>query len=281
MYRCHFFYQQSPQQFQPAPFVLSAWSVMADQFYSYHTDHEQDTAFYPPAAYALIRTIDGSGLITTTDGPVPLTQNEYLLLPLNRIVEYGSVSKVWQYSWVTFLFPPNTALPAGFTKGHALYNPTEQTLFRELLEAGAAQPGSAAYLNSIFAHYYYYLTTERLMQSPTHKTPQIEEICSYIDQKYYARLRVAGIADFFHISTRRLNQIFHDQYDVSPKRYIQDLKIKKAKELLLQTACQISEIANMLSFDSTYHFSSEFKKSTGLAPSAYRQLHAPETTAEE
>ena len=64
----------------------------------------------------------------------------------------------------------------------------------------------------------------------------MEEICSYIEQKIYAKLSVQEVADFFQFSTRRLHQIFQQSCGMAPKQYISSRKIEKAKQILAMTA---------------------------------------------
>lgn len=50
-------------------------------------------------------------------------------------------------------------------------------------------------------------------------------------------------------------------------------KIEKVKELLTYHELSLSEIAFQLDYSSTAHLSSQFKKNTGMTPSAFRKLH--------
>ena len=48
--------------------------------------------------------------------------------------------------------------------------------------------------------------------------------------------------------------------------YTQDLRINKAKEMLQQQGLSVSDVANTLGFSSISHFSTAFKKATGMKP---------------
>ena len=67
----------------------------------------------------------------------------------------------------------------------------------------------------------------------------------------------------------RFRQIFKKCTGLSPYQYFLDLKISRAKELLLQHQYTVKEIAYMLSFDDPYYFSHLFKKKTGHPPSEW------------
>jgi AraC-like DNA-binding protein len=65
-------------------------------------------------------------------------------------------------------------------------------------------------------------------------------------------------------------------------KYVQQIRLKKAGELLRQTELSVGEIAELVGFESIYYFSRLFKKKTGLPPSVFRNnesLQRPTTAA--
>ncbi|VBB47989.1 conserved hypothetical protein [uncultured Paludibacter sp.] len=63
---------------------------------------------------------------------------------------------------------------------------------------------------------------------------------------------------------------FKDYTGYSPAHYFQELKLRKAKELLAETSIPIKEIAYELNFSSYEYFLSFFKKRVGCTPLEYR-----------
>lgn len=63
---------------------------------------------------------------------------------------------------------------------------------------------------------------------------------------------------------------FKEYTGYSPAQYFQELKIRKAKELLAETTIPIKEIAYSLNFSSDGYFLSFFKKRVGCTPLEYR-----------
>lgn len=57
------------------------------------------------------------------------------------------------------------------------------------------------------------------------------------------------------------------------KNYIKNLRLEKAKSMLLTTDYSIARIAEELHFCSSSYFSSEFNKKEGVLPQAYRSEH--------
>ena len=74
--------------------------------------------------------------------------------------------------------------------------------------------------------------------------------------------------------------VFKDYTGYAPAKYFQELKLRKAKQLLVGTSLSVKEISFMLDYKSTEHFFSSFKKRTGFTPLEYRS-YGRETGGEE
>lgn len=81
--------------------------------------------------------------------------------------------------------------------------------------------------------------------------------------------KVSTLAPMIGVSERYLCRRFNEVYGMSPKRYLNELRIKRAKELLIGNF-NVSEVAGLTGFRDIYHFSSFFKTQCGISPSEYR-----------
>lgn len=269
MYQCTWFYTSNLILPKDKNAVAAAWCVEADEFYRYEL---QEDALSLKNMYCFVRTVDGEGCLETINGSkIILPENTYMIIKRDRIKEYRSTKKIWNYYWVDFLYQTTPGIKTEKTYPSE-FSEHERELFAELLDIGRQFPSEIEYINSVFTHYYYNLTLKRIEKprSATHSV-KLSEVCAYIQQKLYSRLTVTEIANFFNVSSRRIHQIFNDTLHVSPKQYISDLKIEKAKQILEKTSMPIIDIADALGYYSAYHFSSTFQRKTGCSPSAYRR----------
>lgn len=83
----------------------------------------------------------------------------------------------------------------------------------------------------------------------------------------------ADLAKKSNISEIYFRRLFSEKYGTTPKQYILEIRIQKAKRLLTDTALTISAVAEECGFTSVYTFSRAFKNRTGLTPTEYSKRH--------
>lgn len=83
-------------------------------------------------------------------------------------------------------------------------------------------------------------------------------------------LSPAEIADHLNISTRQLERLFKRYMKCSPKKFATDMRLERARNLLLQTEISITEVAHACGFASTGHFSRVYRTRYGVTPTRQR-----------
>lgn len=76
----------------------------------------------------------------------------------------------------------------------------------------------------------------------------------------------ATISKVIGISSRQLERLFGKYLNTSPKRYYMELRLERARHLLIQTESSITEVAMACGFDNPGHFSKVYKAWCGVAP---------------
>ncbi|MEF3307017.1 helix-turn-helix domain-containing protein [Paenibacillus sp. GYB003] len=97
-------------------------------------------------------------------------------------------------------------------------------------------------------------------------------IAAYIEARYAEPLTIAQLAAAFHTSSTRLSASFRKAFGRSPLQYAGELRLKRAKELLLATDWSVTAIAERTGFASVHYMSRLFSRKERLSPLAYRQL---------
>ncbi len=83
-------------------------------------------------------------------------------------------------------------------------------------------------------------------------------------------LAPSDLADMLGISTRQMERLFGKFLNTSPKRYITEMRLHRARNLIVQTEQSITEIAMACGFNSTSHFSKVFRGHYGVSPVSHR-----------
>ena len=119
----------------------------------------------------------------------------------------------------------------------------------------------------------FYDMLSHLMLASKANNPLLLPAVSYMEKNYAnPELTVEKIASQAHISVGYFHRMFKEQYSISPKKYILNARMAKAKELLIgKSYLSISEIARECGFTNVYHFDRSFKEHTGCSPTEYIQ----------
>lgn len=108
---------------------------------------------------------------------------------------------------------------------------------------------------------------------------KIEQAKIIMNENVFNNIDPEELAMRLNISYSWFRKVFRDYTGYAPAKYFQELKLRKAKQLLLSTSQSVKEISFMLAYKSTEHFLASFKKRTGFTPLEYRSF-GRETDAE-
>jgi transcriptional regulator GlxA family with amidase domain len=102
------------------------------------------------------------------------------------------------------------------------------------------------------------------------RNPHLARAIQLMADTIEAPLSPAEIAQEVGISTRQLERIFGRHLNCSPKKYSVDMRLQKARHLLLQTEKPVTEIALACGFSSSTHFARVFRAQFGITPAMQR-----------
>ncbi len=132
-------------------------------------------------------------------------------------------------------------------------------------------------MNLCFLHLYSIIANIQKEVSK-HYIPSKQKIMVNTANEYIAQnigdytLTVEKIANHLKITPEYFRRIFGEVYGRSPRKYIIDLRMEKAKGLLSLNEFTIAEISQMCGYDSESYFSSEFKRIVGCPPTKYNRF---------
>lgn len=113
-------------------------------------------------------------------------------------------------------------------------------------------------------------------QRTTEETMEQEErvitgITRYMQKHLSEDISLAVLAEEFHMNAQYISQLFKNEIGVGFLAYLTNIRMEKAKKLLLATSLSIAEVAEQSGYGDYRVFTKAFKKAEGITPSQYRR----------
>jgi len=100
----------------------------------------------------------------------------------------------------------------------------------------------------------------------------VHSIRDYIEENYMnSELSLSLISERFKLNSKYVSQLFKEQLGINFADFLIELRIERAKELLLVTNSSINEISTQVGYEIPLSFGRAFKKHVGVSPSDYRK----------
>ena len=156
------------------------------------------------------------------------------------------------------------------------YKITDNTKVRSVL-ADMVQLWNAksrGYKLALFADFYILLHTVFILSNVEYNVKKKENVLrpsvTYIQNNYgESSITNEMLAELSGMSTVYFRKLFTKRYGLSPMKYLSNIRIENAKNLLLAGNMSASEIAEAIGFSSVYSFSRAFKKATDMSPTEF------------
>lgn len=105
--------------------------------------------------------------------------------------------------------------------------------------------------------------------------PKLSEVIRMMEQNVEAPLSPARLAQDVGMSTRQLERLFRRYLDRTPKRYYMEVRLQRARHLLVQTDMSVVNVALACGFSSPSHFSKCYRAHYGATPYRERGTSGP------
>jgi beta-N-acetylhexosaminidase len=101
----------------------------------------------------------------------------------------------------------------------------------------------------------------------------VKKVLIKLNAQYANEISLDSVALEQNITASHLSRLFKKEMGMTFSEYLMNLRINKAKNLLVTSSLYIYEIANLCGFQDFNYFSKVFKKVTGVTPNDYRNHH--------
>ena len=99
----------------------------------------------------------------------------------------------------------------------------------------------------------------------------VAKAIDYIYDHLHTHITLEELADYVGLNSSYFSRLFKEEMGVSVSVYIRQKKIETARNMLIFSEFQVSQIAQILAFPSQSYFAEIFKKETGYTPMEYRR----------
>lgn len=99
---------------------------------------------------------------------------------------------------------------------------------------------------------------------------RVQRAIDFLNDNFRNKIRFADIAAHVHVSPFHLAHLFKQNVGMSARHYVEMQRVETAKSLLLSTDDTIYAIAENVGYQNPYHFSTRFRRHTGMSPRVFR-----------
>jgi AraC family transcriptional regulator len=99
---------------------------------------------------------------------------------------------------------------------------------------------------------------------------KLRRVIDYINENLTEELTLTEIANVVQMNPHYFSRAFRDSTGIPPHRYVMNSRVERAKNLLTDEELPLVEIRLSVGFQNQSHFTTLFRKLTGVTPKAYR-----------
>jgi len=122
----------------------------------------------------------------------------------------------------------------------------------------------------VFLKCFYSLCSEQELKAFDKYSLPLIRVINYVEDHLTEQIKLSDVCDLVGLKSTRFSTVFREIVGFSLVDYINFMRSRKARFLLLNTDTKISEIGEMCGFNSPIYFDRIFKINTGCTPKMFR-----------
>jgi two-component system response regulator YesN len=107
------------------------------------------------------------------------------------------------------------------------------------------------------------------------RTELVHDVCKFLKEKYHENINLNYVADLFFVTPPYLSRRFKEKTGINFGEYLEDIRIDKALEYLINTEAPIADISEQVGYQEPAYFTKVFKQKYRISPREYRIRHKP------
>lgn len=220
----------------------------------------------------------GSGTLIFDNVSHTILPYTAIFLPANYPHEYYANEYFWDIHWIV---PGGRALPDLLSHFRltdaAVYKLSEthtlETIFRSMHESLRSDSLYGNYRASGYL-YDFFIEFNRLIshkETAAINNPALIKAIDYINLHFKESIRMSELCDLCNITKQHICLLFRTSLHTRPMEYITKKRLQYSKELLINSARTIEDIAYECGFCTPSYFCKMFKRYEGITPTQFKR----------
>ena len=233
------------------------------------------------SCYLVHYVISGKGVFYCGTNKFTVRKGGVFVVFPDTMVKYqADADEPWHYTWVCFYGDEAKSVfaDAGISVREPVIEIRNDTELLEIMRSMPSERGADAGSNLRFSAKLYELMAllvENKIGNVVSENAYYKAATRYIKAHYSEDIKVDGVASHVGISRKYLFAVFKNVSGISPKEYLINYRIERAKEFILNEELTVGSVAYSVGYGDALAFSKIFKLKSGLSPSEYRRRVAP------
>lgn len=97
----------------------------------------------------------------------------------------------------------------------------------------------------------------------------VSAIIAYVSENMAEQLSVRDLAERAFMSPSAFSHLFRDVTGRSPYQFVKEMRLNRARELLVENRSTVTQISTQVGYGSTSHFINEFRDRYGVSPRGF------------
>lgn len=228
--------------------------------------------------FCMLLTTKGCGQLEYNEHLHSLEAGTFIFLDCHQLHRISCPRGRWEYT-ICFLTAPVTAYyyklccpehrclftPDTYSDFSAIWN----QLWKETKDDELHAMLRAKTLTQLFTELY--LLRKKENSKSFHTPTYLLDMKKTFDTAFDEPFSLDEAAQRYRVNKYRLCREFSAHYQTTPLQYLNQVRIERAKELLLTTDEKICDIGQLVGIENTNHFIRLFKEKTGVTPLTFRK----------
>lgn len=248
---------------------------------------------YGPArrsGYMLHFVYSGKGIFNCQGKVYHLKAGDFFFISPEATTTYiADQTEPWSYYWFGFRgkLVEHYLKDTSICIDNPVFSITSSTeriksAMSRLIEISLASEHNDILLNSCLLEIIYQLSQsfprDTIQQQGASPKFLFSKAVSFLQHNYERSIKIGHLASLLNIDRSYLHRLFIEQSGLSPKQFLTNIRLERAKQLLLDSDLNIKNIAYSVGFEDPGNFSKLFKQEIGISPTDFKRNNGKNTS---